>query len=272
MPEIFSFSGAAIFSLNADLTLSNDVITRNSVKAPAEQSVFGGAVEANGGRFTMTGTTVSENLAFVAPGEGEFGGFIVGAGVSAEGESARVENSNILANRAQAPGAAFSIAVGGAMRIVASASALVTESRINGNVAEVGTGLVIGGGLHAIGGVKADLTGDQVVSNIADAGSGSAEAGGLSFSGIGGVFNSVLEGNRVLGANGLGGNLVAEPGFLLSEHDLRVSHTSVLHGVGPAGSENCATTQEATILSLGFNRESTDQCGFHAEGDMVNVG
>jgi hypothetical protein len=271
-PEIFSFSGAAVLSFNADLTLSNDVITRNSVKAPAEELVFGGAVEANGGRFTMIGTTVSENSAVVAPTVGEFGGFIIGAGVSAEGvETAIVEDSNIVANRALALGRGSSLIVGGGMRIVAFGPTQVSGSTITGNVAEIEAGNIIGGGIHIIG-ERADMTNDRLVSNLADAGSGIVEGGGLSFSGIGGIFGSVLESNRALGAGSIGGNLAAEPGFFLSEHDLRISHTSVLHGVGPAGSENCATTQGATIRSLGFNRESTDQCGFHAEGDEVNVG
>jgi hypothetical protein len=142
----------------------------------------------------------------------------------------------------------------------------------SGNVVQAGSGQVEGGGLLVIG-EPAKLIGDQVVGNVADAGSGTAQGGGVNFEGIGSIDGSLIEANRALGAESLGGNLIEVPGF--SEEDeleLTVSHTSVLHGIGPAGSENCATKLDARIRSLGFNRESTDQCGFHAEGDEVNVG
>lgn len=264
-------SGAAVASVSADLTLRDDVITRNVTKLSGENGVvFGGAVLANQGSFTMVGTTVSENLTSVT-GDGEFGGFIIGGAISAEGTASTVvEDSRIVDNRAQGSDG-DAVIVGGGMRIVGFGPVLVSGSEFSGNVAQIDSGEVVAGGLHVIG-EPARIVGDRFLGNTADPGSGIGQAGGLNVSGIGSIEGSLIEANRVLGAESLGGNLVAEPGFLLEEHDLRVSHTSVLHGFGPAGSENCATRLEATITSLGFNRESTDQCGFHAEGDEVNVG
>jgi hypothetical protein len=271
LTEFGTLDGSAIASLNADLTLRDDAIVRNSNKLPAEELVFGGVVLANGGRFTMVGTTVSENVVSVPSGDA-FGGFILGGAMSIEGvESAVLENSKIIGNRSESLGGGFGIVVGGGLRIVSFGAALITGSAISGNVARAGAGEVVGGGMHVVG-EPTRLVADQMVSNLASAGSGIAEGGGLSFAGIGGIAGSAFEANRVLGAEGVGGNLRAQAGFFLDERELTVSHTSVLHGLGPAGSENCAVTQEARIASLGFNRESTDQCGFHAEGDQVNVG
>lgn len=280
-PEAASgtISGSAILSVNANLTLQSDVITHNSAeplvhsteKTPVFRLVDGGAVFASGGAFTMIDTTVSENLATIGS-EGEAGGLIFGGAVGVEGtEPTLVEDSKVIDNRAEVLDEGFSLIAGGGMRILANGPGAVIGSSISGNVARSESGFISGGGMHILA-EPTKLGSDELVNNVADPGAGSAEAGGLSFSGIGGMTESTLEGNRVLGEESFGGNLVAEPGVFLEEHELRISHSSILHGVAPAGSENCATTQEATILSFGFNRESTDQCGFHAEGDEVNVG
>jgi hypothetical protein len=266
-------TGAAIASFSADLTLRDDVITRNVTKLRADNNLaFGGAVLANFGSFTMVGTTVSQNVVSVQ-GAGEFGGLVSGGGVDASGvNSAIVEDSKVVDNRALVSGGEFAFAFGGGMRIVSFGPALVSGSVFSGNVARADSGQVEGGGLVVIG-EPARLVGDQVVGNLADAGAGTAQGGGVNFHGVGRIDGSLIEANQVLGADSLGGNLIEGPGFNPEEeHEITVSHTSILHGIGPAGSENCATRLEAIITSLGFNRESTDQCGFHAEGDEVNVG
>jgi hypothetical protein len=269
VPELQTFSGAAIVSLNADLTLREDVIAGNVTKAPAERAIFGGAVEVNRGRFTMIGTTVTDNTAAVSGiGSSEFGGIVFGAGVGVElVDLARVEDSQVNANVGQvsvdAPG---NLVIGGGMRLLANGTALVSGSTFRDNIARVDSGSAVAGGLLAEGRAKTVLNGDTLVGNLADAGSGSAEAGGLFGTGGTDVFNTTLESNRVRGdAFASGGNYFGVQG------DATFSRTAVLHGIGPAGSENCGFAGGA-IRSEGFNRESTDQCGFDAEGDEVNVG
>lgn len=58
-----------------------------------------------------------------------------------------------------------------------------------------------------------------------------------------------------------GGNLAATPG-------VKIANTIVSGGIGPAGSENCGPEKGE---SVGFNIDSTDQCGFNAAGDLVNT-
>jgi hypothetical protein len=52
--------------------------------------------------------------------------------------------------------------------------------------------------------------------------------------------------------------------------EARFGNTIVANSVGPRGSENCApTTGESKIVSLGFNIESLDECGFKGPGDQI---
>jgi hypothetical protein len=71
-------------------------------------------------------------------------------------------------------------------------------------------------------------------------------------------------GNR-LDASGAG---TVEGGNLFLEDAATIRNSIVAGGAGAPGSENCAKPPNG--FSLGFNLESSDQCGFHAAGDQVN--
>ncbi len=53
--------------------------------------------------------------------------------------------------------------------------------------------------------------------------------------------------------------------------NVRIGNTIVAGGSGPPGTENCAGELLAPPVSLGFNIDSLDQCGFKAPGDRVNT-
>ena len=97
---------------------------------------------------------------------------------------------------------------------------------------------------------------------------GIAVGGGLSSSGLApgslALANVTVAGNRLESS----GSALAEGGNVFWTDAITFHNTIVAGGAGPAGSENCS--KEAPGTSLGFNLESSDQCGLHAPGDLVN--
>ena len=279
-----AFGGAAINSEKTALTVLNDVFRRNISTAHAQGAVAGGTIENVLGSLTMIGTTVTENLSTTpTPEPQQVGGVVFGGAIDVEqGDSVTIERSAISGNVVQTPGGFI---LGAGTRIFAHASRIV-GSTFNNNRGEAlgknaeGVGRVDGGGmlLVAIGFPNSTnlLDDDTIAGNVANADVGFGEGGGILIDAITPVHVSrtTFDSNRVDGGpESIGGNVLAATG------ETFFSHSSVIHGVGPAGSENCGIflpeeegDPGAKIISEGFNRESTDQCGFHAVGDEVNVG
>ena len=215
---------------------------------------------------TIENSTIADNVVDARGEPGQEGGEIYGAGIlmvpvplpeEAEGTTL-IANSTISGNTALAAGGAGGI-----------------------------DGYAQGGGILYLGSgsVRNSLVQDTIAANAIQSGTnGTAQGGGV---GTISIFNetrlaiasSTIAGNSASGTPGAGnGGNVFAGGFykFLGRPEFngptRISFadTIVANGVGGSGTENCMTEKgEGTLVSLGFNLDSRDQCGFHAAGDLI---
>lgn len=271
-------SGAAINSVKTALTLRNDVFKRNSSTAHRFGKIGGGTIEDVFGNLTMIGTTVTENLSSGASAA------VFGGAVDLEqGQTVTMEHSTISGNGTRT--------VEGGVIFAAGARLLAHSTRIISSTFSDNRGEIVGEGEEGLagfefgGGILLDastfisstnsLLDDTIANNVINAGAGSGLGGGIEIGDFGPIpihiTRTTIDSNTVEGGGSAeGGN------FVIGVGEAIFSHSSVLHGVGSAGTENCDPLSEegieGRITSEGFNRESTDQCGFHAVGDEVNLG
>ena len=291
--------GGGVFATETNLTLRRVNLTGNVVNANGEPGEAGGTAIGGGGvvilgTLTLVESVVSGNTA-EALGAPEFeGGSAQGGGIVGVGASFNIERSTISGNVVNAgggrgPANAFQTggaAVGGGLILNAQTGpSSIVASTVSGNTAEAPGGPGANGGVVAGGGLVTTssnqpiaLTNLTVAGNLGRTGPGAAKAG------IGGgmlvvseetsstaITSSTISGNRLetAGAESGGGNVFAagRPGSVSFRNSI------VTAGVAPAG-ENCTAEPsgpETPLVSLGFNLDSRDQCGFKAAGDKVNT-
>ncbi len=283
--------GAGVLAVNANLTLSGVNLTGNLANANEEGAggVGGTAVGAGAfltnGQLTVSASNVYGNTAEARGGPGAHGGMAEGGGVFVANSPYRVEGSSITGNVSDASGgpgatdgglaAGAGVASNGSTEASTLASSTIAENVAqampgpSGNAGEVG-----GAGLFAIAAKSSvSLANSTIAANVARNGAGTGKpgfaAGLFAVAGAGGtvtITSTTIAANRLESTTpeSQGGNLfaVGPPG------SISFANSIVSAGVGPAGSENCVTTESK---SLGFNLDSLDQCGFHAPGDQVNT-
>ena len=270
----------------ATLTLRDVVVTGNVADADGEPGQFGGIAE-GGGIYNQSGTlhlidsVVSGNKASAVGGSGKFGGISEGGGVASEGPFT-MTGSTIAGNIADSRGGQGpsngeqfgGIAVGGGLYAdISNTAASVSATTISGNLVDSSqgpggfAGIPEGGGILVLeSSAELSLSSLTISANQARGPGGQASGGGLYFEGssVGAltVTSATISGNSADQGIGSGGN-VSWQGKVTPTF----RNTIVSGGAGPAGTENCS--EKAT--SLGFNLESTDQCGFGAAGDQINA-
>ena len=123
--EVITKSGGAIYGRNIALSLTAPTFTGN------QADVAGGALFVEGGTFTLTNATVSDNRSFRGPGGGVYLNKISGS----------IENSTFSANQGSNGGGVY--AVGGQIRFA--------TNTLNTNRADIdGGGVFLLGGTHTV--------------------------------------------------------------------------------------------------------------------------
>jgi hypothetical protein len=280
--------GAGVLSVGSKLTLSGVAVTNNTVNGNGAPGSPGKVAQGAGilviGSLNLIASAVTNNLETSVGGSGKPGNTASAAVLVVGGFN--IQNSTISDNRADARGGqgpsnpeqdGGSGQGAGLLAVAGEGSASITGSTIGGNIADASggpggsAGQVLGGGALIVTGEKAmTISNTTITSNTARAagGGGESEEGGGIFAAANPkgpitVTSSTIAGNRLESSNTetFGGNL-------FMEGPISVGNTIVANGAGPAGSENCFAAPG--LISLGFNIDSLDQCGFKAAGDQVN--
>jgi hypothetical protein len=284
--------GAGVLSVNTTLTLRDVVVRNNTSNANGAAGVAGGLAEGAGilsvGTLNLINSTVTDNLATAVGGSGAKGGLAEGAGILSVGPL-NISGSTIANNVADARGGQGAsnpaqdgglAEAGGILTVLSEGpGASITASTLSGNTADAsggpgGTaGTVEGAGMLAVAnGPALTIASSTVASNVARAlpEGGNVLGGGIlavaTPPGAISIKGATLAGNRIEAPAPSGGS---GGGNLFAVGNISLGGTIVSGGAGPAGSENCFLVTEATP-SLGFNLDSTSQCGFQANGDQVN--
>ncbi len=145
-------------SSTGTLTVTGGTISGNVASGAAADN-GGGGVFSDGGTTTITGTTISGNIADGASGSG--GGIFFGGG------TVTVDGGTISGNRANR--------AGGGVELIAGTVATFTDVTISGNDAGTGAATAApgnGGGVHLSGDAVATFSGGEVSGNNAVEGGG----------------------------------------------------------------------------------------------------
>jgi hypothetical protein len=286
-------TGAGIATEAANLTLREVVVTNNVADADGKSGQFGGIARGGGirsvdGALHLVDSIVSANIASAVGGAGKFGGIADGGGIASEA-ALTIVGSTITGNTADSRGGQGiakaeqfgGISSGGGLYVDLNQVAEISDSTISGNLADSSAGpggssggIPQGGGLLLVSvanNAQASMTGVTIAANEARAlggpgGPGRIVGGGIHFEG--GKLSSLsmtastLAANVVTGDDGEGGNAWWNEGERPT-----FRNTIISGGIAPPGSEDCA--EKGT--SLGFNLESSNQCGFDAGGDIVDT-
>jgi hypothetical protein len=288
--------GGGILSAEANLSLRDVTVTRNTVNATGTPGKPGGVAVGAGiavveGKLTMADSTVTENASIAVGGSAAKGGVAFGAGLYVAG-GFDIANSTISGNLADARGGqgpsnpaqvgGVTEAAGALLSQLGKEPASLVGSTISGNVSDSSAGPGGTGGIGISAGTITDtdegtmrILNTTIAANvIRNQGDGAliSEGAGMISSGEEGapieVLGSTIAANRIEATTGLmfGANLVAE------DHNSIFGNTIVADGVGAPGSENCAGAEFTEApTSLGFNIESLDQCRFKGPGDRVST-
>jgi hypothetical protein len=286
--------GGGAWVAEGDVSIGNSQVSGNTALGVGGSGAKGGLASGGGlwfadGSLTIASTSINGNLADARGGQGpsnasQQGGMVEGGGLLAVEGPSNIRDSQVSGNTALAAGGSGAdggVASGGGLWSapeVATPSTL-TGSTVAGNVLDgsAGTGGSKGDAAEG-GGVWTDVEDGPVsISNTTIAsnlvrrqatGAGVATGGGLwarvEAPGSLTLTSATIAANR-LDVSGTG---LAEGGNLFWTEATTIRNSIVAGGAGPAGSENCS--KSAAIVSLGFNLESSDQCGFKAAGDQVN--
>jgi hypothetical protein len=283
--------GGVIKDLEASLTLDHVLvagITADS-RTPGSNGgiIQGGAIFAVGaGTLTIRDSSIQSIAALAQGDSGSNGGIVQGGAIFALAESLVIERSTLagVANNArggQGPTSSSQnggIVQGGALIALGVEHSLgISGSTISGNTSDArpgagaSGGIIQGAGIY-LGGSPGSLVEDTIASNSGTVGGSGIAQGGNAFLGstaegkVLAVQASTIANGTVDGQSGTemgGGNLFMGKGETFTD-------TIVSGGHGPSGAENCALYGEGSPTSIGFNLDSSDQCGFHAGGDLVN--
>jgi hypothetical protein len=192
------YSGAGIYSVYADFTLADALVTGNETTG-----TDGGGISAYGGSLTIESSTISGNIA----GGGRGGGVYTGA---TSGAATTIRNSTISGNTAQA--ATYG---GGGAYLDYSSPALIENSTIYDNHADNS-----GGGLFHFGaydgGAGLTVSASTITHNSAGYSGGGIAGAGNTFAGhditrpI--VTNTIVSGNTALVGPDVSASYSVNPG------------------------------------------------------------
>jgi hypothetical protein len=262
--------GAGILDSAGHLVLRNVAVVDNLADAKGPDQL-GGIAEGAGlstrltmnARVTIVDSTFSGNVADASGGNGESGGLAEGGAINMfESGALEISGSTFVENKALSRGSGGGLADGGALYVTDNFEpGTITTSTIAENFVESGNA-AHGGGIYIASGQKADeidrvtITGNRVHSTKAIGSGGGIDGAGFEDEDL-----------RVIGST-IVGNSADRGGNVQIGDSTQFSDTVVSGGIGAAGGENCGKGSE--IVSLGFNLDSLDQCGFHAPGDLVD--
>jgi hypothetical protein len=199
-----SDDGGGIFSLDANLTLSDCTVTGNTAR-------FGGGIESVRGTLTLNESTVNGNASI----QGGGGLFVDGANTTT------LNNSTVSDNTAGHEG-------GGIATDDDEVTLMLTNSTVRGNISALG-----GGGIFNAG--NATLTNSTVSDNRAN-----DTGGGLHGDG-GGIFNAIF-GTLTLESSSVTNNHAeTNGGGIANSRTVACSDDSTVSGntAGTPGTENC---------------------------------
>jgi hypothetical protein len=288
--------GSAIRAAEVNLTLQRVVVTGNVANLNGTAGnpggiIQGGIVSVVGKAFSLLESRVEGNTVTANGGAERNGGIIQGGVVLAVG-TITIRDSSVSGNRVEARGGQGAPVEGqnggiiqaGVMLLSQNASAGPTSivgSTVGSNVVDASggpgaNGGIVQGGVLLTSAAEAPLniTNTTVAANVSRSRGtpedGLIQGGTLLLSANESpttVLDSTISANSTETSNP-----ISAGGAVLIGGEARFGDTIVANSVGPAGSQNCLPpTGETTIVSLGFNIESTDQCGFKALGDKVNT-
>lgn len=262
--------GAGILDRAGHLVLRNVAVVDNLADATGPGQI-GGIAEGAGlsarlatnARVTIVGSTFSGNVVDASGDDGQSGGIAEGGAINMfESGALEISGSTFVDNKAVSRGGGGA-ADGGALYIRDNFEpGSITTSTVAGNFVESGNA-AHGGGIFVAGGQKAfeidlvTITGNKVHSTQAIGRGGGIEGSGFEDNDL-----------RVIGST-IVGNSADQGGNLQIGDSTQFADTVVSGGIGAAGEENCGKGSE--IVSLGFNLDSLDQCGFQAPGDIVDA-
>ena len=285
-------SGAGISSVNADLDLDRVAVVHNKIDADGASGSAGGSASGAGVFFVgpsleVSNSSIDENVASAVGGEGKNGGSVSGAGLFAvintgrmkiaqtgfDGNTADVRGGQGASSSAQHGGTISGV---GFFVVENSASASrIEDSSFTANVADVSggpggeNGSIDGGGLFDVNNTAPSLFGDLTIADnvIRGTGAGGSGSGGGLFvvaNQTVSAFNLTIASNRfdgAIAAVGVGGNA-----YLIN--NTLVKDSIVAGGVGKPTYGNCLVSG---AKSLGYNIDSTEECGFTAPTDKQNT-
>jgi hypothetical protein len=256
-------TGGGVLNDQATLTLDNCTVSGNRGGFSASGTSAGGIF--NGGTITISGSTVSGNVANVAGGIDNFGTLVIRSAIVTNnrsnffdpppsgGSAGGIENVGTLEISSSTISNNWADVFGGG--IVNYGMMTVTDSTVSGNVAAGMFGTGTGGGVSN-GGSHAEIHNSTVSSNLVD-----GDGGGINSAGPLTITNSTISDNRASQNGGgifnVGGNTTLEIGDTI----LKASAfgTNIFNSGG-------------TVISRGYNVSNDDGGGFlTATGDQINT-
>jgi hypothetical protein len=290
--------GAAIFAVEVNVTLQRVVVTGNVANANGGPGVTGGVVQggilyAVGKTFNLLESRIDGNLVTANGGTGKEGGVVQAGVVLVVSSNTTIRDSSLSGNRVEAAGGQGPAAAAQNGGVVQAGVMLLSQNEPQGpmnivsstlanNVADADAGPGAEGGivqggvlLTSSGKAPVGLTNTTVAANVSrtrgTVNDGLIQGGTLLLSSGPGFPTTILD--STIGDNvSEFSNPSSLGGAVLVVGEARFGDTIVANGAGPAGGQNCAPAgPEAKLVSLGFNIDSLDQCGFKAAGDKVNT-
>jgi hypothetical protein len=277
-------SGGGVYNSSSDLTLRRVAVVGNT--ASSDGAAIG--IAQGGGVFSVgpihvLDSAISGNRASAAGASGGKGGIAQGGGIFVIG-SFEISNSTVAGNVGAARGGAGPPNPAQSGGLVQGAglftiqtntdTGAITGSTVSANLADAiagpgaSGGLVQGGGAFTLSEAPVAFSNSTVALNTARVSStGTGHGAGIYFGigepGFAELRSMTLSGNQIEGQAPL-----SRGGNLYTNGVVHFRNSIIANGAGPAGSENCF---EAEGLSLGFNIDSLDQCGFKGPGDWFNT-
>jgi hypothetical protein len=250
------------------LVLRDVVVAENLADATAPGKA-GGIAEGAGltmrneqrQRLTIVDSVFRDNVVDASGRDGNSGGLAEGGAINAaESGAVDISGTTFLRNKAISVGGSGGSADGGALYVARNSEpGSLTTSTLSENFVEGGNSAL--GGAILIGVYKTfEIDRVTIVGNKVHATKAVGRGGGIEGAGSeGGPL-------RLIGST-IVGNSADHGGNLQIGDSTEFGDTVVAGGVSAPGEENCGKGSE--IVSLGFNLEDRNQCGFAAAGDVV---
>jgi hypothetical protein len=250
--------GGAILEAGGDLTLDSVAVSGNTAVhavAQADDTAEGGAIEVSGATLHVVNSTISGNTVTADSGTAQNG---ASGGAIGNRGTVTIDRSTLSGNQATAAaaGGATSTVSGGA--ILNGGHLTITRSTLSGNslaTSGAGSPSANGGAINEIStpAIMLQIDRSTVVGNTITSTGGGSGGGIFSIGAPGTITSSTISSNSA----STGANLALSEPVTLSNSIV----TNPL--VGP----NCTLS----VISAGYNIESTDTCGIHQSSDHPNT-